>query len=576
MINLVDVSITGFRSIDHMVLDISNAGKRVMFRGANGSGKTSILEAIYWGMFGQTLKNTSVKNIPTKEEFRTSSWVGTKVSVLFTKRSTSYSIHRHIAYKGQTQGVKGGDSLLFYKNGEDISGIDKAATQVMINHVLGTSPKLFLQSVLFGQRLARLMSTKDAEKMQILEYYFDTEFIEDLKTTTAHRIVNQEAVIQRYKDEAEQVDSNIGIIEEQLSQARTVVEEWAGMRDSKLADLKIKLKDIAAFIPVDVDLMTELRELKTSVSNKATDKRADIDQMQTEQASLAYKVESLERSLRNKICDACGQRLPNLKQQEDEVANLNPKLHDLKVCIKDAKDEYNGLYNEVVEINRRIDSIERDIIKNEANESLRSWTENQIQILKEESPPSVDIPKLEKDLKTLGDKVPKLREKIEDAEEDLGLHKWWLKAFGNHGIKSYIINAHLEELNTHLKKYADVLGIGVYFQYNLEGKRKTLKIVCTRSDVEFGYDELSGGQEARIDIAISLALHDLLPVKFNVLFLDEFFENLDEQGMADVLDLLRVKSAETKIFIITQYPNFYLEDAQVINFELINNITEIS
>ncbi len=167
-----------------------------------------------------------------------------------------------------------------------------------------------------------------------------------------------------------------------------------------------------------------------------------------------------------------------------------------------------------------------------------------------------DIHKFELDIKNIENKRGILNSRLEKV-------KWWFKVgFGSSGLKAYIFMAGLESLNKHLKTYANKLGYQIIFKMDLESKNKSFVTLVSYTRLEKGkpvkyekdFYEFSGGEQQRIVIAISFAMHDLVADKFNsnILILDEIFKGLDEEGRDITFEFIRNKTEEGKsVYVVT-------------------------
>ena len=122
-------------------------------------------------------------------------------------------------------------------------------------------------------------------------------------------------------------------------------------------------------------------------------------------------------------------------------------------------------------------------------------------------------------------------------------------------------------------------GMNIRVSVLLEGYNK--KIVTKITDpngIEFIYSELSGGEKSRVDLALTFALFEVLGTfrtRFNVLILDEAFENIDNEGVQVIFSMVRALSNETNIFLITFIEN--IDGTYVNNLYLTkeNNLTKL-
>ena len=126
---------------------------------SNGSGKSTLLEGIVYALTGDTLRGVSVNDVVNRNHKK-----NTCVSLNFSKGDTPYSISRY--RKDDTNG----DSLILFKNEEDISKRVNKETQKLLDDVLGISYKILVSTMLLGEGLSsRFTQLSDPEKKSLIE-----------------------------------------------------------------------------------------------------------------------------------------------------------------------------------------------------------------------------------------------------------------------------------------------------------------------------------------------------------------------------------------------------------------------
>jgi len=137
----------------------------------------------------------------------------------------------------------------------------------------------------------------------------------------------------------------------------------------------------------------------------------------------------------------------------------------------------------------------------------------------------------------------------------------------------------LSNLNKAILKYADRLGVVVQFSIDMDKASKPFLTNCFKTDgTQMLYEELSGGEQARINIATAFAIYDIIStskVSFNILFLDEVFEGLDEEGLYESFDLLRTMAENKSVFVMTHSQNIDILNTKTIDIRKVNGISEI-
>lgn len=167
---------------------------------------------------------------------------------------------------------------------------------------------------------------------------------------------------------------------------------------------------------------------------------------------------------------------------------------------------------------------------------------------------------LNDDIKILADEIESLIEEIEDYE-------FWVKGFGNTGIKSVLLDSVVPFLNTRANYYLTKLSgstIQVLFNTQTElvsgEKRDKFSVEVINANGDNDYSGNSNGEKRRIDIAINMALQDLVASRSNknidLIVYDEVYEGLDSVGCESVIELLEEKARQVgTIFVITHNDN---------------------
>lgn len=158
---------------------------------------------------------------------------------------------------------------------------------------------------------------------------------------------------------------------------------------------------------------------------------------------------------------------------------------------------------------------------------------------------------------------------VEEKNAELSKYQYWVDAFGANGVKAFIFEAMLQLLNAAMEVYAQQLGVRVRFTMSMDTARKGIITQCYKDGGIVLYDELSGGEKQRVDIVQVFGTHDVVSGKvgFNILLMDEIFENLDNEGVDAVFDLIRMKLTEDRsIYIITHLVEINTMFARIINF----------
>lgn len=182
---------------------------------------------------------------------------------------------------------------------------------------------------------------------------------------------------------------------------------------------------------------------------------------------------------------------------------------------------------------------------------------------KKTNPYSDIIKKLKEEQKEYGDNIVEMKDSISGKLEEKSILEFWEKAYSNQGIKSFILDDITPFLNKRVNKYLEKLAsnhIEVVFSTQSKTKsgelREKFSIEINNADGGKEYISNSSGERRRIDIAVNLALQDLVASrsnkKINIAIFDEAFDTLDDIGTEHVIEVLQELSNEkSSIFVIS-------------------------
>lgn len=602
MIVFKKIKIEGFGSIiGPLSYVLSRPGVNLIF-GKNGSGKTTVFSALTWAIYGQTLKGS----IEPWEDIMPEDYRGVKVEVSFKVGSEKVKVIRCRNYKDKIEGSKGASRLFLYINDEYQQQYrDIKSTQAKIIEILGMSVHLFKNSILFGQKLVRLLSEKGDKQKSIFEEAFDMPYIsagkkkakEELDSLRLHfeeTKSDYELKAQAYehkkdkleslqehranfeKDKEEQVQAiiaEIGAQEEHIHNLKKEKDQYYGLvkeekalqieHDNILKNIdKLKPKEQEHF-KLDLHLVTkrkeieqlksELKAIKVKLSRKAKtcyvceqpiDKKEHSKQIQgfKDQATLwKDQIKSLQKSI-----EEDENKLAKLSSSIETMDNLKSLLSSVKKSLESLN--IYGFEN----LNYRPGCLEPEKIK---LQNLKTKCDDTI--AKEFK--GSDGSEIKKELKELKKELKRLKPIYKSAKKQIKLHEWVIKdPLSNKGLKNYIFNDELSTINKQLKKYGKFLGYRIKLSMDLESGNKDFNALIFQGDNIRPYDDLSGGQAQLVDVCLAFATHDSIfsTRGINILIMDEVFENLDDTNIEIVTELIKIKSSKLPTHLITHRKEF--------------------
>lgn len=639
------ISLEGFRSIvQPLTFNLDRPGLNLI-KGINGAGKTSIFEGLVWALFGINLKDVNIAQVASWPEIHSSTWRGTRVSVEFTVDDQPYTVTRHLNYKGLTHEVRGEDGLMFARGVEGSLVGDyrnKTLTQEAINKLLGIDPQTFMNSILFGQRMAKLVEADNGDKRKLFETLFETLWVAACKTkcdldikkfegeasTTEEAIRTANYMIEQKHLSLDQATMMLNSYEEgrvnrilikqgQLDEQHVLIINSEKAIKAINKDIEVLNYDPNTHDKVETDynaIKDLIQQAELSRAREDGQKKQDQIRLEGLQRDLARAEQELKKKEAVKIegdCPYCAQELkPGNKLEVNHKGELKTyketvkiakaalkafetsmeksisatkveitsdllikekdRLYKLLNTYSDLEYSYNNFWVDLDAHNNVILQAKKDIIR----------ISNEIESMKAEKPPVVDIKKIEQEIKDQQKKLIALQEDKIGIQHDLDIAQWWSnKGLSSSGIKAYIFVSMLSQLNQNVKTYGQRLGVSLEFSIDLTKASKPFTTRCSIGDKkDKDYRDFSGGEKDRLDIVLMFGMYDLISVgtDINLLIMDEPFSGLDEEGESIIFELVREKAETGKsVYVITHSPTLDSLYANKIEFGKVNGNTLI-
>lgn len=559
MIQFGNIIIEGFCSIPYLELNLGSKGITVI-RGATGEGKTTILSALVWGAYGKNLKGKS--DVNTWEKYRPKNYNGTKVEIYFGKDGKTHRITRCLKYKGEVNGAKGKDRLIYEIDAVEVSEKNKGEIQALINADLGMSYSLFMNSILFGQGMKRLIQESSSDKKDLFEEIFELGYISKARDiakgyyTEALREYNE--ISQKYSSSKEKKQSIQRMLDDLKKQANHVKNDLS----SRVKVLEKKLSLLAK--------AKKENELKETVTYKNRIEQR-IQEARDNQKELLNKINDAKKKTRVSLEEFIGviikllkrgdiknslKRLMEVKKAFGDIERLQDKCSKLADKISNYRDKLEELRDQEYEANK----VQRDI----------DLTHVEIKKLLSEKRAGVNlgiIKKYKTQLSTISDKLQSIESEMEEKRAKVDNYKWVMDdPLGNRGIKAFLFESSLDILNETLESYSEVLGFSILFYVDIQGVKKDFNTQIIMDGIEVSYEELSGGQKQLVNLAMAFAMNEVMTKSkgINIAFLDEVFENLSSEYVDLVIGLIRKIYKDKTLYLISHQESLPIPNARVL------------
>ena len=511
-------------------LDLGGDGSR------NGTGKTTIINALSYALYGTALSNIRKDNLVNKTNGK-----NMMVSLDFAVAGQDYRIER-----GRKPNV-----LKFYVNNHEQEIIDDAQgdsreTQGTIERTLGLSHDMFRHILALNTYTEPFLSLKANDQRTIIEQLLGitmlserADKIKDLNRSTKDAISQEEFRIRAVQEANKRIEEQI----ESLKQRQRM---WDNKFYEDLSKLQSALDELSK-----IDINAELAAHKSLIDyNTLVKEQADIQKTlararldQAREMKTADKLLAEVNSLADHKCHSCGQDLHDVKHEAIITAKQNEfdaactEVDLLAVGITELENELEDLGEPGPQPSVFYDK-ESDAV--EHNSSINNLRQQITAKMDEHNPYSDQIVDMQQ--KALQEVTYDHMNELTRLQEH---QEFLLKLLTSKDsfIRKKIIEQNLSYLNSRLTHYLDRIGLPhtVVFQNDL-----TVSIEELGRELDF--DNLSRGERNRLILSMSWAFRDVFESLYqpiNLLFIDEMIDNgLDTQGVESALALLKQMSRE--------------------------------
>ena len=547
MINIKDLTVRNFMSVGNATqainfdrrdltlvlgenLDLGGDGSR------NGTGKTTIINALSYALYGQALTNIRRDNLINKTNGK-----NMLVSIEFSVNGRDYRIER-----GRKPNV-----LKFYINNEEKQATDDAQgdsreTQEAIESVLGMTHDMFRHILALNTYTEPFLSLKANDQRAIIEQLLGitllserAEKIKELNRVTKDAISQEEMRIRAVQEANKRIEEQIASLEKRR-------DLW---NKKQAEDIKGFKNAISALEHINIEAEVQShRDLEAyHLRKKQIDEHQRwIRQIDQDDSKLAKDSAKLRRdidALKEHRCHACGQELHDSKQDEI-LAEKQRNLQDIALQLLTNQTQRIEHQNELDDLGELgtaptmfYDDLEQALNHRNSLEGLRKDLANR----------SIEADPYTEQIDDMRGKA--LQEVTYDTVNELTRvfehQDFLLKLLTNKDsfVRKKIIEQNLSYLNQRLTYYLDRIGLphSVIFQNDL-----TVEITELGRDLDF--DNLSRGERNRLILSMSWAFRDVwesLYHPINVLFIDELIDSgLDSSGVESALALLKQMSRD--------------------------------
>ena len=511
--------------------------KSTLVVGHNGAGKSSMLDALSFALFGKPHRSVSKNQLVNSVNLK-----GAEVTVEFTTAGHEFKIIR---------GIKPN----IFEVWQDGNMIDQSANvrdyqKFLEQNILKLNHKSFHQIVVLGSSsFVPFMQLSTNHRREVIEDLLDINIFSKMKGILKERMSGT-------RNKSKDTKSELDVLKGKIQYLSSHINDMVKINDNAI-ELDQKIDDQ---IKADIEELKEegleiAKELPT-ITEGSLDKLSDISKdILSQKAEVKKAISDMTDEhlfyMNNDSCPTCAQDI----SQELKDSRVQTIKDSAKVLLKSKEDidnEYQDNANAIMAIQHEM------AILNTGQNKLKEIQIN-IEMLENSQKIEVIVHDLTKDkteLKELQTKADEYRDALDELNEKSLYNDVAQELLKDSGIRTKVIREYLPAMNTLINNYLQTLDFFVHFNLD-ESFSETIK---SRHRDTFVYANFSEGEKIRIDLSLLFAWRKIAQMKnstnTNLLILDETFDSsLDDDGVDNLMKILYSLDKDTNTFIISHKPD---------------------
>tara|TARA_Y100001933_G_scaffold55951_1_gene55476 strand:+ start:267 stop:1976 length:1710 start_codon:yes stop_codon:yes gene_type:complete len=519
-----------------------NKSKSTLVVGHNGAGKSTMLDAISFALFGKPHRNITKSQLVNSVNRK-----GTLVIVKFSIGDNDFVV---------TRGIKP-NVFEIHKNGMMInqSSHAKEYQKILEQNILKLNHKSFHQVVVLGSSsFIPFMQLQSGHRRDVIEDLLDINVFSKMNTILKEK---QNIVKDKLQDLNYKIDIHNNKIETQekyIRDIKTLTEDNKKEYQQRIEDAQTEIENIQKESnELSEGLDDDIKSTETTLGN-LSDQKQDLllksQDIKTKMSSVGKRAKFYDE---NDTCPECKQELAddlrktNLEECKHEAKNLTSmkkSIGDQGVWVETQISETNQTlkslrdkFTQITSNNKEISSLQKTIGE------YQKFLDKEV---------TADLSAAQEDCETMKQEKQSMMESKFETSEQHNYNAVMMEMLKDTGIKTKIIKQYLPAINQLTNQYLQTLDFFVHF--NLD--ESFVETIRSRHRDAFTYDSFSEGEKQRIDLALLFTWRQIAKMKnsvaTNLLILDETFDSsLDHEGVENLLKILYTLGEDTNVFVIS-------------------------
>ena len=568
MIEFKTIRYKNFLSSGNQYTEIElNQHKDTLIVGSNGSGKSTVLDALTFSLFNKPFRKISKSQLVNSTNEREA-----VVEIEFIINTSTYKV---------TRGIKP-NIFIIEKDGkkfnEESSAIDQQ--KYLEGQILKLNYKSFTQIVILGSAsFVPFMQLSAPHRREVIEDLLDIKVFSSMsdilkdklkvcrdrikvlelkKESVADKIVMQKQFIKQIEEEGE---SDINKKRQKIVDCEKKFTDYQERVETLITGVSQKEKEMAEYLTAG-DTVKKLERFRDKVNFKRQDASSELGFWNN-----------------NTVCPKCTQsieesfRLDKIGKLEEDIAKYRANVIELEEAVNAEEQRYAkflGFQNEITSLNNEISQHNIHLsTTTKFKKDLESEIQNITDKLENRTVENDKLEEYKTRLKDILSELTQLKEDYEYLDQSKAL-------MNDDGVKRSIIRKYLPLINRQVNDYLQRMDFYINFTLDEDFSES----IQTPMHERFSYASFSEGEKMRIDLALLFTWRDIARMKnsvvTNLLIMDEVFDSsLDGFGTEEFLKIVRFVLQDANVFIISHKNELYDKFHHSMEFEKIKGFSKL-
>lgn len=519
------------------------AEKTTLIVGHNGAGKSTMLDALSFALFGKPHRKIKIPNVVNSINNK-----DCKVEVEFRIGSSEFKIIRGI--KPQVFEIWKNDTLL------NQDSHNKEYQKILEQNILKMNHKSFHQIVVLGSSsFVPFMQLPAQHRRDVIEDLLDINVFSKMNIILKEKIASLK---EELKDATYNIETNRTKQDAQKKYIRDVKAINTEQREEKIKLIKDYQEEIKALQEANGTLSTDVESNLPKSTQDQTEAQTKISELESYKTKFNSEIRKIVKEVTffesNDHCPTCSQPITE-ETKETHILEGKTRAKDLQSAIQQAEQALSGSTERLRQANEILESCrgwQSEIHAN--NRSIKQYqdaidrTQNELNTLDGK----IDLEEAQNDLDALVEEYQGLMELKMELNESQSYNAVIAEMLKDTGIKTKVIKQYIPVINKLVNQYLQTLDFFVHFNLDEEFKEE----IRSRHRDSFSYDSFSEGEKQRIDLALLFTWRMIAKMKnsvsTNLLILDETFDSsLDHDGVDNLMKILYTLDDDTNVFVIS-------------------------